>query len=432
MCVLCEAFQCSLQLQVRSLIGSQGLPEELEYAVLDLWCAYVTAIDVDFDDRKRKRLNWNMSSRQSSAAPSSGDDSGVGSDVETGRRKRHRSRSRTPSVFGDVSSDGENKELPVMRNIYPWYSLVFCYLGCTLLRLPVYMRDIQRWAAAGHITYYTTAADLPDELISRFNLHRSAIERKTIPPLPKLNHAAGAFRHLLRSRFQITFPTCNLPLIWVRTIKELHLPPSFYTDISTLHKLLSRNSPSSKLANCRQEYANIALALIVFKLRCGADRQSKEIMEWMKDLSVDREKCPEYAAWSTSDLGEKSYHLRREYVEKFAKRLSSKQDTNPKGYEIFDTTISNAISSRTPASSRPFPTIFKPCATSIVQPNYVLYNPGDTEGKFHEPYATLVVSAADIMGVSPEYIESVTERLERQLRHEIVWMRDLTRKKFPD
>lgn len=139
---------------------------------------YVTALEVDFEDRQRSRKNWRLSSQQS-VPYSSAEESAVQSDApsDSSRRRRRRSRSRTPSLFGDAA-EGDSHYRIIMRSVLPWYSLVLCYLGCVMLRLPVFIRDLQRWATSGAMPFFFTAADLPEELTSRFDLFRSGIERK--------------------------------------------------------------------------------------------------------------------------------------------------------------------------------------------------------------------------------------------------------------
>lgn len=274
-------------------------------AVLDLWCLYVTELEIDFEDRKKDRANWRSSSpsAQASSAEESETQSDYDSDASSRRGRRSRSRSksrsrsrshsRTPSVFEDREERIEFGT--ITRTVLPWYSLVLCYLGCLLLRLPVFIRDLQKWANSGAIPYFFTAPDLPEELVSRFDLYRSGIERKNIPNTSKMRKAARTFRTLFEKRFNVTIPPPNAPLVWFRTVKDLCLPPEFYADMASLHRLLS-DLDSPKV---QSDIWNVSLVLIVFKLRCTIHETSDEMREWLDYLMSTKNKTREYAAWGT-------------------------------------------------------------------------------------------------------------------------------------
>ncbi|KAI8817130.1 uncharacterized protein EV422DRAFT_606286 [Fimicolochytrium jonesii] len=456
--VICEVFQSSLRLQTQSLIKSRGLPQELELAVLDLWSCYLTALEVDLDDRQRRESNWSLSSQQGSAGPSSGEESATDwsdtdpEDIAVRRRKRRRSRSRTPGLYPDPdpenptatrdSKRGRTKEpggrfLSVMVNIHPYYSLVLLHLGCVLLRLPIWLRDVHRWAGSGEIPYYTAADQLPLELTSKFSLFASGLERKTPPQMSKLHIVSTTFRTLFTNRFSISFPPPNLPLLWIRTLTDLSLPPTFYADMSTIHSLVfpgandwGRGGERSGGGGGKAK-SQVALALVVFKLRCGAENERSEMRGWVEGLVRGREGVQEYAAWTSSDVREKTTEELITYVDRFANRLGTHQDTRPKGYETFETALNALLASlpspppsHPPTTPTPAPTPnhipYPPIPTQ--PPRYIMYNASDTSGPFHHPYDTVVRAAADLVGVGVRELEREVNRLERRLGVEMGWV----------
>ncbi|RKO84455.1 hypothetical protein BDK51DRAFT_49059 [Blyttiomyces helicus] len=237
--IIFEAFQGTLKIMVKAMIERMGLPEELEFAVLDLWLIFVTASPVTFDDRNPESVEWMPTSSQVSAwttdddsdaldtdvtrgneddddeddddEDEGSDDFGAGADAEEGergRRTRARSRSqsqsrarsqsraqsqaraRSASVASSAARERAKERIRERRLLAraplhhprPWLAIVLCYLGCVLLRLPVMMADIQRWAASGRIPYYHRVGDDPaEELRSTFNVLQSGLENKVTP-----------------------------------------------------------------------------------------------------------------------------------------------------------------------------------------------------------------------------------------------------------
>ncbi|KAI8587403.1 hypothetical protein BDZ88DRAFT_454069 [Geranomyces variabilis] len=439
--MICETFQFSLRLQVQSLIQKQDLPKELEHVVLDLWCAYLTATSVDMDDRQARRADWSSTSRASSRASSygasSGDESASGAESErsvttTPRRKLgRRARSRTPSQApsgGDASSGGETDrehEPQAARDVHPAYSLIFCFLGCLMLRLPITLRDLQRWASEGSIMYFGTAQHLPSELTSRFFLQATQLEVKNVPTIDFLEAHTSSIKTLLGSHFSIKFPTRNRPLFWLRIIRHLQLPTSFYTDISNLHALLHGENQLTDQQPL-EDADNVALALIIVKLRCGVD--CKGSAAWMRALQEQRLRGSEYALWGTVELGAEAYDRRLEYVRNFAANLVMPHHVKPKGYDTMESTLDAVHPPRKPdVLSKPPPVCTR--TTCLPTPTradtYVRYEDQirkDTAGDYHEPYAALLEAASDFIGLDPDRLEIRVAALEHVVQKEIEWI----------
>lgn len=77
----------------------------------------------------------------------------------------------------------------------------------------------------------------------------------------------------------------------------MHLPPEFYMDMATLHRLLSDSGKASDKS--WSDVWNASLALVVFKLRCNLDDDSHEMRQWLDSITYTKDELPEYATWCT-------------------------------------------------------------------------------------------------------------------------------------
>ncbi|KAI9009820.1 hypothetical protein BC832DRAFT_538844 [Gaertneriomyces semiglobifer] len=415
--VMCEALQVSLKSQLEALIEKLGMPTELMHTVLDLWCMYVTAMGVDFDDRL-KSDTWQ---RSSSVAPSDTDTSAVSDtsmlddSTATGRRKRRRrSRSLTPTRFAD-------SKMAVLTQIFPWYSLVLCYLGCVMLRAPVYVNDFIRWAKSGDIPYFDSADTLPTELAGRFDMYRVGISRKKVVPRAYLlSRAARSFQRVLKKRFGLEFPPANMPLLWLRVIRELRFPLKFYVDISCLWEVVyARKAPS--LGDGDVDLHTIALALVVFKLRCGADAASADMDRWLQELHHRDMETPSYATWTATDIDAASTEQRLTYIDRFVAPLMSRKGEKTKGFDLFEEACSVSFNDKGPQriqQQQHYPPLLSEPGSRFIH-----YDKRDSAGVFHEPYSVVLEHAADMVGLSVNELEAKVGAVEVALKVELPWMR---------
>ena len=102
-------------------------------AVLHLWLLYLETRTLSFDDREKpvvEEIEWQQSSQ---ASGTSGDESERSSGSGL-------SRSSTGTT-GSTTRRQEWDRHPAGRS----HTLVFCYLGCIMLRLPVLLTDFHRY-----------------------------------------------------------------------------------------------------------------------------------------------------------------------------------------------------------------------------------------------------------------------------------------------
>lgn len=147
-----ECLQLVLRKQVAWLVRDRGLPAELEAVVRDLWDLRVRSLA----GLRRADDGAGDSGTPGTPGGSSGRGSGSGSGREseprvyyshgeTGTSTAASAVSKTRSWDSDL---GEPRTLPKLAD-----TLALCYLGCLLLRLPVRVGDLFRWAKRRQILY---------------------------------------------------------------------------------------------------------------------------------------------------------------------------------------------------------------------------------------------------------------------------------------
>jgi RNA polymerase I-specific transcription initiation factor RRN7 len=217
-----QCWQVVLRKQAMWLISARGMPPELETVIRDLWAVRIRNIRGVGEDERAARDGSGFSS--TSEGETEGEDDGVG--MEMGRRHRKIAR---------------EKGLPKLIE-----SLALCYLAMLLLRLPVSVGDIQKWAEQHEIPYFRVVR-YPTSFGSPFHVHTSAnwFQIRDIPAdmkshLPPKYYSALETRSSLKrgrlqqcigelmvsftTNFNIVFPPLNTPLIIFRLVKELCLP----------------------------------------------------------------------------------------------------------------------------------------------------------------------------------------------------------------
>lgn len=129
-----QAYQLVLWKQVAWLVKVKGLPAELETVVRDLWAVRLRVVKGLGEEGSdgASSVGWD------SGAISSASEDGVGSDgtwgtLEMGKRRKKAAR---------------HNGLPKLID-----SLGLCYLGIMLLRLPISLGQLQRWAQREEIIY---------------------------------------------------------------------------------------------------------------------------------------------------------------------------------------------------------------------------------------------------------------------------------------
>ncbi|KAL8774009.1 MAG: hypothetical protein Q9194_004160 [Teloschistes cf. exilis] len=184
-----QSYQLILWKQCYALIHSMHLPAELEIVVKDLWSLRLRLL------QSRVDTSTDEGPMFSSQVTSEVDTDGQQSE---GRRER-------PS---------RSKVIPSLIE-----SLGLCYIGMMLLKLPISIGDLHRWAYKEHVPYVRAV---------RYAILKADDIRKTVQELTVLyNH-----------HFQVTLPALNHPLLLFKHIRDLALPLDLFVAVRRLAKLL--------------------------------------------------------------------------------------------------------------------------------------------------------------------------------------------------
>ncbi|KAJ3021530.1 hypothetical protein HKX48_008292 [Thoreauomyces humboldtii] len=231
----------------------------------------------------------------------------------------------------------------------------------------------------------------------------------------------------------------------MRMLNHLHLPASFYVDILTLRQVLDvdkprRYDPESKTPlaarHIWREKMNVAFGLVVFKLRCGVNQQGSIVETWRRGLVERRTEENEFATWGTEELRGLGLDRRQEYVERFARKLVQPQDSKPKGYDVFEAALSSLVQPTNqptaPAAHAPKSYPRAPLASGPHPYVRYLQEVHDPAADYHEPYATLLEVASDMIGVETKDVERCVRWVERRLAVEVGWMGEWDRRRIEE
>ncbi len=140
--------QVVLRKQVAWLVDEKGLPTELELVVRDLWDLRIRNFENIRSAKERRKKKGTSEASQMGTS--------YGSDTETRMYSSQAatdvsdadapSRDRTRNAMLDWA--GEDWVFPSVRE-----TLALCYLGCLLLREPVRIGDVSRWARADEMPF---------------------------------------------------------------------------------------------------------------------------------------------------------------------------------------------------------------------------------------------------------------------------------------
>ncbi|KAI9732843.1 MAG: Pol I core factor CF [Cirrosporium novae-zelandiae] len=238
-----KAYQVILQNQCDWLINSKGLPAELELLVKALWSL---------------RLQVLTSEAENSA--------------NTLSSEPQMSSFQAIHNSGPLASKTKNKVSIIYETPGLLQTLGLCYLGLLLLRLPISIGDIHKWAIEEEIPYIRAIRFISTEakgmLPIRF-LH--ALKTADHLGIGRLHHEIRDLIFFYSSKFKMSFPVINSTLISFKYTKELALPITVFAMIPRLASLLNYqfeyppfkpNTPISSLPEPRL----ISLLIVVVKL----------------------------------------------------------------------------------------------------------------------------------------------------------------------
>lgn len=192
------------------------------------------------------------------------------------------------AYFTEASTDVELAETPsaetkdelggIKRHLYLYYSLVFLYLACVRIKIPVLLVDLCNLAQEGCILFFGSLTWLPSKLTSRMDRTDTFwLEKGSLPILRKIGKTVENFVALYAS-FGITFPAISAPHLFLRHMKNLLVPISLLKPaLNILHmlgdsmELKPHLGQRSRRRDFLPEVRSLAVLLVLLRMVYGMD-----------------------------------------------------------------------------------------------------------------------------------------------------------------
>jgi RNA polymerase I-specific transcription initiation factor RRN7 len=118
-------------------------------------------------------------------------------------------------------------------------TLVICYIGTLLMRIPFTVVDLISCVDNGELLYYRAAKEVPANLRERLpGEFQVLLEPQTILQASSLHHRILDLGVLLSAEFGMVIPAVNHPLILYRWMQALALPIEVYAATQRLARIL--------------------------------------------------------------------------------------------------------------------------------------------------------------------------------------------------
>ncbi|KAG0649094.1 RNA polymerase I-specific transcription initiation factor rrn7 [Hyphodiscus hymeniophilus] len=200
-----ECYQLILWKQCNWLVSVKDFPAGLETVVRDLWGLRVRVLNGDLDGKDGDGSGL-------CAVEFSTSEGETGSDTTAGR-----------SLWSGTSRKsvvGMKKKLPKLIE-----TLVLCYLGTLLMRLPTSLGEFFKWASKEEIVFSRAIKEVPKEMRSKLPPHfHSALEIHAPLKGWSIYTAVVELMDFYRLHFEMVFPSLNTPLLLFKHMRDLGLP----------------------------------------------------------------------------------------------------------------------------------------------------------------------------------------------------------------
>lgn len=118
-------------------------------------------------------------------------------------------------------------------------TLVICYIGTLLLRVPFTVADLIARVDSGELLYYKAGKEVPGNLRERLpGEFQVLLEPQTVLRPSSLHHRVLELGSLLNTEFGMVLPAVNLPLLLHRWMQDLALPIEVYAATRRLAQIL--------------------------------------------------------------------------------------------------------------------------------------------------------------------------------------------------
>jgi len=126
------------------------------------------------------------------------------------------------------------KNVPLIK-----LSVIFLYMGCLWLRLPVMISDFHTWIYNEDIPYFSAIYCIPFKIKKLLtDSEASSLKPRHLPSCEWLYSRTAYMIHYYETNFKLSFPPINYPVIACRMLSLLALPAEAYLCLSRLIQLI--------------------------------------------------------------------------------------------------------------------------------------------------------------------------------------------------
>ncbi|OKL59360.1 hypothetical protein UA08_05400 [Talaromyces atroroseus] len=244
------AYQLILWKQCQALVSQKGFPADIEKIVKDLWGLRLQNLtdkyDVSLDEPDEDTGTETFSSQTPAVASVE--------DKDQNLKGQKTSRKSTDS--------------PLLKE-----TLGLCYLACLLLRLPVSVGDIYRYAMRNEIPFIGALKIVPQEMRDRMSpQHTRDLSVQVLPEGDELHETVYRLVNMYTREHDVTFPPLNMPLMLYQFVRQLGVPLEVYSFVKKLQLFLnfsfkfSSDKRRALRAQAFPEAQLLALIIIATKL----------------------------------------------------------------------------------------------------------------------------------------------------------------------
>lgn len=223
-----QCVQYILRKQVEWLVESQGLSPQLVRVVKSLWGLYLE--DTQFASTVFDNPNDNDGNEN---------DNVIENDNENGNVNDNNDNNDNDDENDNDDDENERKrpkgKVIVDSKVDIIHTPLLCYLGCVLLRIPVYIYDFNRWIYRYQLPYMKGLLLLPPSMVRHLGSpHHIRLTPRTTPTEDKLHeHLQLLVDHFSRLH-GLQFPRPNWRPLVFKVVYDLMLPPEVYYAVDKL------------------------------------------------------------------------------------------------------------------------------------------------------------------------------------------------------
>ncbi|KAK9433656.1 hypothetical protein V1505DRAFT_122312 [Lipomyces doorenjongii] len=302
-----KCYQIHLRNQVAWLVKNKNAPQKLEAVVKALWILYLDArginklalhLEHESDDDNEGSMEKSANAGTTNSLGSSPQkpstpvpdhdtemnrllqDDEVSSDYNDGLQEDSSIESsedeETLDQLAHLTLSGSQKGSEFVQ-IRLAESVVLCYLGCRVLKLPIFMCDLYRDVRDMEFPFMRACRGIPYSMRQHLDVRYQDIFEPRNLPVPGLFHSfCGYITGILRERHKLTVEPPSHRLLLFRYVHDLFLPLEIYQAVVHLFSVLNvdfsfQTNRKPKRGDIHPEIKLIALVIIATKLCFGLD-----------------------------------------------------------------------------------------------------------------------------------------------------------------